>query len=164
MPTAASEPIIALPGSQKPSQTESKKEPLTYGDAAQHDESWCNLSKLPVQKGDKPPTKARIGSDLVSLQPYKNWTGFFVGFAKWLVASGKLDNVICPVFVHENSNLHLVSESPFHPSGGEFASKEEIGGGLWIDKNLDTPGKRRSLIHLFNKCGVDPSAVFVKTD
>ena len=127
-------------------------------------QDWLPFAGLSVQKGDRPPTETRIGSNLVELSPYNNWTGFFVGFAKWLVTSSKLGSANCPVFLHEKSGLYLVNVTPRQPKGKEFDAKHEIGGGLWIEKNLDTPGKKRSLTHLLEHCGIDPNSVLVKVD
>ena len=164
VPTAASEPILVSPGTQVPSQRNPGTEPLADTNTDKLGEDWCSISSLSVQKGDRPPTETRIGSNLVELSPYNNWTGFFVGFAKWLVTSSKLGSANCPVFLHEKSGLYLVNVTPRQPKGKEFDAKQEIGGGLWIEKNLDTPGKKRSLTHLLQHCGIDPNSVLVKVD
>ena len=165
MPTVASNPVLLPPGSpdRVPSEEKDGRESTNDNDAAIAG-NWQIFGELAVQSRDKPPTGVRIGAEDVSLSPYKDWTGFFVGFAKWLVESGKLVAANCPVHLHENSKMHLVSENPIHPSSRAFDSTEEIGAGLWIEKNLDTPGKKRSLIYLLKHCGVDPVTVLVKID
>ena len=163
-PTKASEPAFGLPEAPSPLQPKPATETSTNDDADQYDERWCSLGDLSVQKRDKPPAGTRLGTESIEISPNRNWTHYFVGFAKWLVSSGYLDKANCPISLHENSNMYLVSENPVHPSGREFDSREEIGGGLWIEKNLDTPGKLRSLKYLLADCGVDPHTVWVRVD
>lgn len=172
-PTMAGEPIIAPTGPENCPPIEHKLQESIDAEAVQADSGWESLANLSVENGTKPPTKIRIGGKDIVLPPhndkrpsppYTNWTGFLVSFAKWLVASGNLDRTKCPITIHANSDLSLIADKPVHPSGSEFHSGERIGGGLWINKNLSTPNKRRSLIHLLKNCGFDPSTVQVKID
>ena len=173
-PTVASNPVLVLPvrPDPVPSEDESGRE-STNGNDGEIAGDWQILGGLVVQGRDKPPTKIRIGSTDVILPPYnekrksppyKDWTGFLVSFAKWLVDSKRLTFQNCPVTQYEGSKRYLVNNEPIHLSGRKFHAAHEIGRQLWIEKNLDTPGKKRSLTHLLEHCGIDPQTILVRFD
>lgn len=169
-PTMASEPILIPTGPEHQLKIGHEPQETTIESTSQIDNGWKSLTSLTIGSRAKPPAKLLIGGEDIELPPYNdkrpmpaysNWTGFLVCFAKWLVASGKLDRTKCPITINAQSDLSLIADKPEHPSGSQFHASEEIGGGLWINKNLSTPNKLRALIHLLKSCGIDPDSVYV---
>ena len=153
--TSANEPVLL-----RPSIPTAIKLPETR--VVHPDENWTPLDALQVNSSDNPPSSTLIASEEIPLSP-KNWTEYFVQFAKWLVATNRLGPRNAPVFQSETSKWCLINLEPRSPTGAPFKAPAEIGAGLWIDKNRNTPNKHKALVHLLSHCGVDPATVKVRT-
>lgn len=107
-------------------------------------------------KGKKP---TRVSFDGVPTElPKRTWKQMYATVASHLVATGRIHRGNVPI-KRPKAKKPLVSLSK-----DGFNSAVDIGGGLWLEANVNATGAVDNSIFLLERCGVDPSTVRVHFD
>lgn len=106
------------------------------------------------QKGTK-PTRFRIDGEMFEAG---TWKQLYVKIASHLVATDRIHQGNVPI-KRPRAKKPLVSWSK-----DRFNVPVDIGGGLWLEANVNAKGAVANSIFLLQECGVDPSTVRVHFD
>lgn len=107
-------------------------------------------------KGKKP---TRVSFDGVPTElPKRTWKQMYATVASHLVTDGVLNRGNTPI-KRPRANKNLVSRSK-----DGFNSAVDIGGGRWLEANVNAIGAVDNSIFLLEVCGFDPSTVRVHFD
>lgn len=90
------------------------------------------------------------------------WIDVLKETAKWLVDNGKLTRKNARVRHPRDRSRYVSSDiERKHPSGRQFTNHEEIGAGVYLQKNWTAQDSVDGAKELLKHCGVDPSTIQV---
>ena len=157
---AANAPVIVSTGNHLAVSTnpaaipESKPvDPLPAGKPAPGPGEWVPLTALKPGKGHIRPNAIRFSYG--EARPTSSWGHVLAETAEWLVKSGDLKAVDCPI----PGLAGFVNSSPVGPRGGQYANHVPVTGGLYVRANLynfDIVDYSQRLLRHFGK---DPETV-----
>lgn len=159
-PVAANAPVIVSTGNHLAEPTipaaipESKPvDPLSAAKPAPRPGEWVPLTNVKPGKGHKVPSAIRFSYG--EARPTGSWGHVLAETAEWLVKSGDLKAVDCPI----PGLAGFVNSSPTGPRGGQYANHLPVTGGLYVRANLynfNIVGYSERLLRHFGK---DPETV-----
>ena len=159
-PVAVNEPVIVSTGNHLAEPTipaaipESKPvDPLPAAKPTPRPGEWVPLTDVKPGKGHKVPSAIRFSYG--EARPTGSWGHVLAETAEWLVKSGYLKAVDCPI----PGLAGFVNSSPTGPRGGQYANHLPVTGGLYVRANLynfNIVGYSERLLRHFGK---DPETV-----
>ena len=132
-PVAANEPVfwsdgdndsLAEPTPQAPIPVSSPVDPLPAATPAPRPGEWVPLTAVKPGKGHRRPSAIRFSYG--EARPTGSWGHVLAETAEWLVKSGDLKAVDCPI----PRLAGFVNSSPTGPRGGQYANHLPVTGGL----------------------------------
>ena len=136
-PVVADAPVIVFTGNHLAEPTspaaipESKPvDPLPVAKPAPRPGEWVPLTAVKPGKGHKRPSAIRLSYG--EARPTGSWGHVLAETAEWLVESGDLKAVDCPL----PGLAGFVNSSPTGPRGGQYANHLPVTGGLYVRANL----------------------------
>ena len=105
-------------------------DPQTVPEPAPKAGEWVSLTAVKPEKGHKRPSAIRFS--YAEAHPTGSWGHVLAETAEWLVKSGDLKAIDCPI----PGLAGFVNSSPFGPKGGKYANHLSVSGGLYVRANL----------------------------
>ena len=136
-PTAANAPALDstdshLAGPLSPAAIPESRtvDPQTVPEPAPKAGEWVPLTAVKPEKGHKRPSAIRFS--YAEARPTGSWGHVLAETAEWLVKSGDLKAIDCPI----PGLAGFVNSSPSGPKGGQYANHLPVSGGLYVRANL----------------------------
>ena len=157
---AANPPVIVSTGNHLAEPTrpaaipESKPvEPLPAAKPAARPGEWVPLTAVKPGKGHNRPSAMRFSYG--EARPTGSWGHVLAETAEWLVKSGDLKAIDCPI----SGFAGFVNSSPTGPRGGQYANHLPVTGGLYVRANLYNFDIVKYSQRLLRHFGKDPETV-----
>lgn len=166
-PVATNEPVFwsdsandppAAPPSQAPIPVSSLTDPLPAENPLPRPGEWVLLTAVKPGKGHKHPTSIRFSHG--EARPTGSWGHVLAETAEWLVKSGDLRAVDCPI----PGLAGFVNSSPIGPRGGQYANHLAVTGGLYVRANLYNFDIIANSCKLLSHFGLNPETVELQFD
>ena len=148
--------LVAEPTSPAAMPETKPVDPLPAAKPAQRPGEWVPLTSVNPGKGHKHPSAIRFSRGEV--RPTDSWGHVLAESAEWLVKSGDLKAVDCPI----PGLSGFVNSSPTGPRGGQYANYLQVTGGLYVRANLYNFYIVDYSQRLFRHFGKDPETVSLR--